>query len=67
MNHPPGSVAYQFDSVSGEAYTYEFKTTTAMVGGVSTDTIVRDASGVPMPKLDASGKPVAVPRELSGA
>jgi APA family basic amino acid/polyamine antiporter len=59
MNHPPGSVAYQFDSVSGEAYTYEFKTTTAMVGGVSTDTIVRDASEVPMPKLDASGKPVA--------
>ena len=59
INHPPGSVAYQFDSVSGEAYTYEFKTTTAMVGGVSTDTIVRDASGVPMPKLDASGKPVA--------
>src|SRR6266699_1034094 len=23
-NHPPGSVAYQFDSVSGDAYTYEF-------------------------------------------
>jgi amino acid transporter len=59
MNHPPGSVAFQFDSVSGEAYTYEFKTTTAVVGGVSTDTIVRDASGVPLPKVDASGKPVA--------
>jgi APA family basic amino acid/polyamine antiporter len=58
MNHPPGSVAYQFDSVSGEAYTYEFKTTTAVAGGVSTDTIVRDASGVPLPTLDASGKPV---------
>src|SRR5271169_4434425 len=26
MNHPPGSVAWQFDSTSGEAYTYEFKT-----------------------------------------
>ena len=25
MNHPPGSIAYQFDSVSGEAYTYEFR------------------------------------------
>ncbi|MGA7157973.1 MAG: APC family permease [Acidobacteriaceae bacterium] len=58
MNHPPGSVAFQFDSASGEAYTYEFKTTTAVVNGVSTDTIVRDASGVPLPKLDASGKPV---------
>jgi len=59
MNHPPGSVAYQFDSASGEAYTYEFKTTTAVVGAVSTDTIVRDANGVPLPKLDASGKPVS--------
>ncbi len=58
MNHPPGSVAYQFDATSGEAYTYQFKTTTAMVGGVSTDTILRDASGVPLPQLDASGKPV---------
>ena len=26
MNHPPGSVAYQFDSTSGDAYTYEFPT-----------------------------------------
>jgi APA family basic amino acid/polyamine antiporter len=59
MNHPPGSVAYQFDSASGEAYTYEFKTTTAMVAGVSTDTIVRDTSGVPLPKMGADGKPVA--------
>ena len=59
MNHPPGSVAYQFDSASGEAYTYEFKTTTAMVAGVSTDTIVRDTSGVPVPKMGADGKPVA--------
>src|SRR6202044_1862779 len=58
MNHPPGSISYQFDSASGEAYTYEFKTTTAVVGGVSTVTIVRDASGAPLPKLDASGKPV---------
>jgi len=63
MDHPPGSVAYQFDSSSGEAYTYEFKTTTAIAGGVSTDTIVRDTSGVPLPKLDASGK--AVPFHIS--
>ncbi len=57
-NHPPGSVAYQFDSTSGEAYTYEFKTTTTVVAGVSTDTIDRDANGVPLPKLDAFGKPM---------
>jgi len=50
-NHPAGSVAFQFDSSSGEAYTYEFQTTP--VAGV--DTIVRDASGVPVPKKDAAG------------
>src|SRR5580698_8024901 len=55
LNHPPGSVAYQFDSTSGEAYTYEFQTTTTTVAGVATDTIVRDASGVPVPKKDATG------------
>lgn len=58
MNHPPGSVAFQFDSTTGEAYQYEFKTTTAVVNGVSTDTIVRDANSVPLPKLDENGKPV---------
>jgi APA family basic amino acid/polyamine antiporter len=59
VDHKPGSVAWQFDATSGEAYQYEFKTTTAVVGGVSTDTILRDASGVPLPKLDTSGKPVS--------
>jgi APA family basic amino acid/polyamine antiporter len=58
MNHPPGSIAYQFDSTSGEAYTYEFKTSPAMVAGVSTDTVLRDAAGVPLPKLDVDGKVV---------
>jgi APA family basic amino acid/polyamine antiporter len=58
MNHPPGSVAFQFDSTSGEAYTYEFATTSQMVNGTATDVIVRDANMVPQPKLDASGKPV---------
>jgi len=57
-SHPPGSVAWQFDATSGEAYTYEFHTTTAVVAGVSTDTVDRDANGVPLPKLDATGKPV---------
>ena len=58
VSHPPGSVAYQFDSTSGEAYTYEFATTTTVANGQSTETIVRDADNVPQPKLDASGKPV---------
>src|SRR5882672_10121383 len=58
MNHPPGSVAFQFDSPSGEAYTYEFATTSQVVNGTATDVVVRDANMVPQPKLDASGKPV---------
>ncbi|HZU26406.1 MAG TPA: APC family permease, partial [Bryobacteraceae bacterium] len=58
MNHPPGSVAWQFDSSSGEAYTYEFATTKTTANGQTTDTIVRDANGVPKPLLDAAGKPV---------
>jgi amino acid transporter len=53
MNHPPGSVGYQFDSTSGAAYTYEFATKT----DGKTETIVRDANGLPQPKL-AAGKPV---------
>jgi basic amino acid/polyamine antiporter, APA family len=58
LNHPPGSIAYQFDASSSEAYTYEFKTTTTVLAGVSTDTILRDANGVPLPKLDDTGKVV---------
>jgi amino acid transporter len=58
MNHPPGSVAYQFDSGSGEAYTYEFSTEKQTVNGVATDVVLRDAAGVPKPQLDAAGKPV---------
>src|SRR5579884_2703674 len=57
MNHPPGSVAWQFDSSSGEAYTYEFATTKTTANGQTTETIVRDANGVPKPLLDAAGKP----------
>jgi basic amino acid/polyamine antiporter, APA family len=58
MNHPPGSVAWQFDSTSGNAYTYEFVTTKTVTNGQTTETIARDSSGVPRPKLDADGKPV---------
>src|SRR6266480_1085036 len=58
MNHPPRSIAYQFDSVSSDAYTYEFLTQPVTANGQTTDTIVRDANGVPKPKLDAAGQPV---------
>ncbi|MGH9771055.1 MAG: APC family permease [Candidatus Acidiferrales bacterium] len=58
MNHPPGSVAWQFDSVSGEGYNYEFQTQKTISNGQATETIVRDSSGRPMPELDASGNPV---------
>src|SRR4029077_20826421 len=58
MDQPPGSVAFQFDSVSGEAYTYEFATTQTTANGQTTETITRDANMVPQPKLDAAGKPV---------
>jgi APA family basic amino acid/polyamine antiporter len=58
MNHAPGSVAFQWDSTTSEAYNYEFATQTQTVNGQSTDVILRDANMVPQPKLDAAGKPV---------
>ncbi len=57
-NHPVGSEAWQFDSTSGDAYKYEFLTKKVTANGQTTDTIVRDANGVPQPQLDAAGKPV---------
>lgn len=57
MNHPPGTIAYQFDSASGEAYSYEFQTQKTMVNGQETETIVRDSAGRPQPKLGADGQP----------
>jgi basic amino acid/polyamine antiporter, APA family len=58
VDHKPGDLAYQFDATSGEAYTYEFQTTTSVVNGVSTDTILRDKDGIPLAKKDAAGNPV---------
>ncbi len=58
MNHPPGSVAFQFDSASGAAYTYEFATAKTVANGQTTGTIVRDKDGIPQPALDTAGKPV---------
>jgi amino acid transporter len=57
VNHPAGSHGRQFDPQSSASYDYEFATTTTMVNGQATDTIVRDANGVPQPKLDSAGKP----------
>ena len=58
INHPPGSVALQFDSASGEAYSYQFQTEKQTANGTTTDVIVRDANGAPKPQLDSAGKPV---------
>jgi amino acid transporter len=58
MNHPPGSEAWQWDAASGDAYSYQFATQKTVANGQTTETIVRNADGVPQPVLDASGKPV---------
>jgi basic amino acid/polyamine antiporter, APA family len=58
--HPAGTPGWQFDSMSGEAYTYEF----AMVKGPAVDgkpgpdVVDRDKDGVPKAKMDAAGKAV---------
>ena len=49
MNHPSGAAAIQYDSTSLATYNYEFATK-------PDGTIVRDASGIPQPQLDAAGK-----------
>jgi amino acid transporter len=56
--HPAGTPAWQFDSTSGDAYTYEFQTEKVTANGATTDNIVRDSAGIPKPKLDAAGKAV---------
>ena len=58
MNHPPGSVAYQFDPQTSTAFSCEFATTRTTVNGQPTDTIVRAADGIPQCALDTTGKPV---------
>jgi basic amino acid/polyamine antiporter, APA family len=57
-SHPAGTPGWQFDSTTGDAYTYEFQTEKVTANGTTTDSIVRDANMVPKPMLDASGKPV---------
>jgi len=52
MNHPAGSPAFNYDSQSLSTYTYQFAT------NAKDGSVVRDASGAPMPLLDKAGKPV---------
>jgi len=58
VNHPPGSVALQFDPQTSAAFSCQFATTKTVMNGQSTDTIVRDSSGTPQCAVDASGKPI---------
>ena len=58
MNHPPGSVALQFDAQTSASYSCEFATTKTMVNGTATDTTARAADGTPQCATDTAGKPV---------
>lgn len=58
LNHPPGSVAYQFDSQTSTAFACEFATTRTVVSGQATDAIVRAADGTPQCAVDVASKPV---------
>jgi amino acid transporter len=51
-NHPAGAPAFNYDGQSLATYTYQFAT------NPKDGSIIRDASGVPMPQLDKAGKPV---------
>ena len=63
VNHPAGSVAWQWDATSGDAYSCEFATTSQTVNGTATDVITRDASQTPQCKKDAAG--AVVPYHVS--
>ena len=57
-SHPAGSVGYQFDSATGDAYNFEFATEKVVANGTTTENVLRDAEGKPKPKLDAAGKAI---------
>jgi amino acid transporter len=56
--HPAGAPGWQFDSTTGDAYTYQFQTEKVTANGTTTDQIVRDANMIPKPMLDSAGKAV---------
>lgn len=58
LNHPPGSVAYQFDSQTSAAYFCEFATTKGVTNGQATEVVARAADGTPQCATDSFGKPV---------
>jgi basic amino acid/polyamine antiporter, APA family len=51
-NHPAGSPGFNYDSQTLSTYTYQFAT------NPKDGSILRDASGAPLPQLDSAGKPV---------
>jgi len=50
-SHPSGTPGFQYDSQSLATYTYQFAT-------AKDGSVIRDASGSPLPLLDTAGKPV---------
>ena len=52
VNHPSGSTGFQYDAQTLSTYTYQFAT------NPKDGSTIRDASGAPLPLLDAAGKPV---------
>jgi APA family basic amino acid/polyamine antiporter len=52
VNHPAGAPAFNYDGQSLSTYTYQFAT------NPKDSSIIRDASGNPLPLLDKAGKPV---------
>ncbi len=52
VNHPSGTPGFQYDAQTQATYTYQFATST------KDGTTLRDATGAPLPLLDAAGKPV---------
>src|SRR6201996_3387616 len=51
-NHPAGSPAFQYDGQTLATYTYQFAT------NAKDGSIIRDASGAPLPLLDKAGKQI---------
>jgi basic amino acid/polyamine antiporter, APA family len=56
-SHPAGSPGFNYDGQTLQTYTYQFAT------NAKDGSIMRDASGTPLPQLDASGK--AVPFQVT--
>jgi amino acid transporter len=50
-SHPAGATGFQYDSQTLSTYTYQYAT-------AKDGSTIRDASGTPLPQLDAAGKPV---------